>query len=75
MDHKNKEKLKKQNSSRITEHKKGLTVTKRKGTGENGREGKGGIRGGKKKEGIIIISRYNVGGRGKGRAVQHREKK
>ena len=33
-----KEKLKEQKSSRITEPKKGLTVTKGKGTGENGRD-------------------------------------
>ena len=34
---KNKEKLKERNSSRITEPKKGLTVTKGKETEENGR--------------------------------------
>ena len=38
MEYKNKEKLKEQNSSRITELKKGLTVTKGKGTGEDGWE-------------------------------------
>ena len=38
MEYKNKEKLKEQNSSRITEPKKGLTVTKGKGTGEDGRD-------------------------------------
>ena len=35
-----KEKLKKQNSSFITEPKNGLTVTKGKGTGEEGWEGR-----------------------------------
>ena len=35
-----KEKLKEQNSSRITEPKNGLTVTKGKETGENGRVGR-----------------------------------
>ena len=34
MEYKNKEKLKEQNSSRLTEPKNGLTVTKGKGTGE-----------------------------------------
>ena len=33
---------------------------------------KGGIRAGKKKGGIMI-SMYNVGGGGKGKALQHRE--
>ena len=33
MEYKNKEKLKEQNSSRLTEPKNGLTVTKGKGTG------------------------------------------
>ena len=40
MEYKNKEKLKEQNSSRITEPRKGLTVTKGKGIGENGRVGR-----------------------------------
>ena len=35
-----KEKLKEQNSSRITEPKNGLTVTKGKGTGEDEWEGR-----------------------------------
>ena len=35
-----KKKLKEQNSSRITEPKNGLTVTKGKGTGEYGWEGR-----------------------------------
>ena len=45
MEYKNKEKLKEQNSSRITEPKNGLTVTKGKGTGEDEWEGrdKGGV--------------------------------
>ena len=57
MEYRNKERLKEQNSSRITEPKNGLTVTKGKGTGEKGREG--GIRVGTKKGGIMI-SMYNV---------------
>ena len=35
-----KKKLREQNSSRLTEPKNGLTVTKRKGTGEDGWEGR-----------------------------------
>ena len=72
MEYRNKERLKEQNSSsRITEPKNGLTVTKGKGTGEKGREGRD--KDGEKK-GAITISMYNVGG-GMGRAVQHREDK
>ena len=70
MEYKNKGKLKEQNSSRITEPKNGLTVTKGKGTGEDGWEGR--EKGGKKKGGITI-SMYNV--IYPGRAVQHREDK
>ena len=44
-----KEKLKEQNSSRITEPKKGLTDTKGKGTGEDGWEGRD--KGGEKERG------------------------
>ena len=44
-----KEKLKEQNSSRITEPKNGLTVTKGKETGENGWEGRD--KGGEKERG------------------------
>ena len=40
MEYKNKAKLKEQNSSRLTEPKNGLTVTKGKGTGEGGWEGR-----------------------------------
>ena len=40
MEYKHKEKLKEQNSSRITEPKNGLTVTKGKGTGEDAWEGR-----------------------------------
>ena len=40
MEYKNKGKLKEQNSSRITEPKNGLTVTKGKETGKNGRVGR-----------------------------------
>ena len=71
MEYRNKKKLKEQNSSRITEPKNGLTVTKRKGTGEDGWEGRD--KGGKKK-GDVTISMYSVLG-GTGRAVQHREDK
>ena len=67
-----KQKRKEQNNSRITEPKNGLTVTKGKGTGENGREGRD--NGGKKKR-DIMISMYNMVGGGKGRALQHREDK
>ena len=71
MEYKNKEKLKKQNSSRITEPKNGLTVTKGKGTGCMG--GKEGIRVGKK-EGGIMISMYNVSwGHREGCATQRRQ--
>ena len=66
-----KEKLKEQNSSRITEPKNGLRVTKGKETGEDRwvRRDKGG-----EEEGCIKISMHGKGGR-KGRAVQHREDK
>ena len=40
MEYKNKRKTKEQNSSRITEPKNGLTVTKGKETGENGGVGR-----------------------------------
>ena len=40
MEYKNKEELKEENSSRITEPKNGLTVTKGKGTGKDKWEGK-----------------------------------
>ena len=40
MEYNNKAKLKEQNSSRLTEPKNGLTVTKGKGTGEDRREGR-----------------------------------
>ena len=61
MEYKNKGKLKEQNSSRITEPKNGLTVTKGKGTGEDEWEGR--LR---RKRGITI-STHNVGGGGTGR--------
>ena len=48
-DYRNKERLKEQNSSRIIEPKNGLTVTKGKGTGEKGREGRD--KGGEKERG------------------------
>ena len=72
MEYKNKEKLKEQNSSRITEPKNGLILTKGKETGENGRVGR--HKGGKKKGGFTI-SMYNMCGGGMGRATQHREDK
>ena len=58
MEYKNKRKLKEQNSSRSTEPKNGLTVTKGKGTGDDGWEGR--EKGGGKK-GDLMISMYNVG--------------
>ena len=58
-----KKELKEQNSSRLTEPKNGLTVTKGKGTGEDRWEGSDkGIRG-------LTISTHNVGGWGTGKAV------
>ena len=48
-----------QNSSRITEPKNGLIVTKGKGTGEDGWEGRD--KGEEKKEGIMI-SMYSAWG-------------
>ena len=59
MENKNKGKLKEQNSSRFTEPKNGLTVTKGKGTGEDGWKGRDK---GRKKKGGITISMNNVGG-------------
>ena len=71
VEYKNKGKLKEQNSSRITESKNGLTVTKGKGTGEDVWEGR--EKWGEKKVGLMI-NMYNVVGC-MGRAVQHREDK
>ena len=72
MEHKNIRKLKEQNSSRSTEPKNGLTVTKGKGTGEDGWEGRDKGRG--KKKGGITISLYRVGvGHGEGCATQRRQ--
>ena len=51
--------MKEQNSSRITEPTNGLIVTKGKGTGEDGLDGR--KRAGKKKKGIMI-STYSVWG-------------
>ena len=70
VEYKNKEKLKEQNSSRLTEPKNGLTVTKEKGTEENGWEG----RDKEEKKGGITINRHNIVG-ATGRAVEHREDK
>ena len=71
MEYKNKRKLKEQNSSRSTEPKNGLTVTKGKGTGEDGWEGRD--KGGKKERGITI-NMYSVGaGHGEGCATQKRQ--
>ena len=71
MEYKNKEKLKEQNSSRITEPKNGVTVTKGKGTGQERWEGRNK---GREKERGPSISMYNVEGC-IGRDVQHREDK
>ena len=63
--------MKEQNSSRLTEPKNGLVVTKGKGTGEDGWEGKD--KGGEKERGCYD---YHVEcGVGTGRAVQHRADK
>ena len=64
-----KEKLKEQNSSRITEPKNGLTVTKGKGTGENGWEGR------EKGNRDITIITHNVAGGGhrEGSIAQRRQ--
>ena len=58
MEYKNRRKPKEQNSSRNTEPKNGLTVTKGKGLVRM--VGKGGVRVGKKKGGITI-NMYSVG--------------
>ena len=71
VEYKNKGKLKEQNSSRIKEPKNGLTVTKGKGTGQDGWERK---EKGREKKWETMIDMYNVDG-GMGRAVQHREDK
>ena len=49
MEYENQEKLKEQNSSTITEPKNGPAVTKEKGTGEGGWEGR--YKGGEKERG------------------------
>ena len=49
-----KQKLKEQNSSRLTEPKNGLTVTKGKGTGEDGWEGRD--KGGVKRKGALQLA-------------------
>ena len=59
MEYKNKGKLKEQTTSRITEPKNGLIVTKGKGTGEDGWEVRDNGR--KKKEGTMI-SMYSAWG-------------
>ena len=61
-----KQKLKEQNSSRLTEPKSGLAVTKGKGLGRVG--GKGGRRGLKG----IMISTHNIRGHGEGSIAQRR---
>ena len=68
--YKNKANLKEQNSSRITEPKNGLTVTKGKGTEEAGWEGRDK---GRKKKGGLTINMYSVGGHGEGCATQRRQ--
>ena len=62
MEYKNKGKLNEQNS-RITEPKNGLIVTKGKGTGDDGWEGRD--KGGEKKEGITISMYSAWGARGR----------
>ena len=57
MEYKNKRKLKEQNSSRSTEPKNGLTVTKGKGTGQEGRKGRDK---GREKVRGLSFSMYNV---------------
>ena len=73
MEHKNKGNLKEQNSSRITEPKNGLTVTKGKGTGEDGWEGKdNGVE--KESGGGLMINMCSVeGGHGEVCASQRRQ--
>ena len=71
MEYKNKEKLKEQNISRITEPKNGLTGTKGKGTREDGWEWRDKVGG---KKGGLTISMYNVcEGHGEGCATQRRQ--
>ena len=60
MDCKTKEKLKEQNSSRITEPPNGLTVIKGKGTGEIGWEGRD--KGRKKRKGALQLACIVLGG-------------
>ena len=67
MDYNNEAKLKEQNSSRFTEPKNGLTVTKGKGLGRMG--GKGGIRGLRG----IMTSTHNAGGHREGSIAQRRQ--
>ena len=55
MEYDNKPKLKEQNSSRLTDSKKGLAITKGKGLGRVGEKGgRKGLRG-------TIINTYNIG--------------
>ena len=60
MEYKNKRKLKEQNSSRSTEPKNGPTVTKGKGTGEDGWEGRD--KGRKKRKGALQLAYILCGG-------------
>ena len=62
-----KQKLKEQNSSRLTEPKNGLTVTKGKGTGEDGWEGRVKVEKGALQLACIMWGSVT------GRAAQHRE--
>ena len=71
MEYKNKRKLKEQNSSRSTEPKNGLIVTKGKGTGEDGWEGRD--KGGKKRKGALQLACIVLGGHGEGCVTQKRQ--
>ena len=71
MEYKNKEKLKEQNSSRITEPKNGLTVTKGKGTGHDGWEGR--EKGGEKERGPLRLACIMWGWHREGCATQRRQ--
>ena len=66
-----KEKLKEQNSSKITEPKNGLTGTKGKGTGEDGWVGR--EKGGEEERGCIKISMHRGGEKGEGCTTQRRQ--
>ena len=67
MEYNNKAKLKEQNSSRLTDSKKGLVVTKGEGCGRAGEErGRRGLRG-------IMFSTHGVGDHGENSVAQRRQ--